>query len=161
MMRTELRDLDAEVAVYQAGTMQDHVASALSGPRAAAGLLGVFGGLALLLASLGLYAVVAFAVSTRTSEIGIRIALGARGYDVVVMLVTEMMAVVGAGIVLGWGLSLLTAPVLESMLFNVAATDPLTLVGVALLLAAVAVLAAYLPARRAANTDPMRALRFE
>lgn len=161
MMRMELRDIDADVPVYQAGTMEDHVSSALALPRAAAGMLGLFGGLALLLASLGLYAVVAFAVSRRTAEIGIRIALGASGGTVIGMLVKEMMLVVGAGVVLGLGLSFLAAPVLESLLFNVPATDPVTFAGVAVFLALVAAFAAYLPARRAANTDPMKALRFE
>jgi predicted lysophospholipase L1 biosynthesis ABC-type transport system permease subunit len=161
MMRAELRDIDAEVPVYEAGTMEDHVAAALALPRAAAGMLGLFGALALLLASLGLYAVVAFAVSRRTAEIGIRIALGASGGDVIAMLLREMMAVVGVGVIIGLGLSLLAAPVLESILFNVRASDPLTLAGVAACLALVAALAAYLPARRAAGTDPMRALRFE
>ncbi len=161
MMRAELRDIDAEVPVYQAGTMDDHVSSALALPRAAASMLGLFGGLALLLASLGLYAVVTFAVSRRTAEIGIRIALGASGAAVIGMLVKEMMVVVGAGVVLGLGLSFLAAPVLESLLFNVPANDPVTFAGVAVFLALVAAIASYLPARRAANTDPMKALRFE
>jgi predicted permease len=160
MMRTELREIDAEVPVYQAGTMDDHVSAALALPRAAAGMLGLFGGLALLLASLGLYAVVSFAVSRRTTEIGIRIALGANGGTVVGMLVKEMMVVVGAGVLLGLGLSFLAAPVLESLLFNVPTNDPATFAGVAVFLVLVAALAAYLPARRAANTDPMKALRF-
>jgi len=161
MMRAELRDIDAEVPVYQAGTMDDHVSSALALPRAAASMLGLFGGLALLLASLGLYAVVTFAVSRRTAEIGVRIALGASGAAVIGMLVKEMMVVVGAGVVLGLGLSFLAAPVLESLLFNVPANDPVTFAGVAVFLALVAAIASYLPARRAANTDPMKALRFE
>lgn len=161
MMRRELRSIDADVPVYQAGTMAAHVSDALTLPRAAAGTLGLFGALALLLASLGLYSVVAIAVSKRTAEIGIRIALGASGNDVVAMIVREMMAVVVVGVIFGVGLSLLAAPVLESFLFNVPATDPLTFAAVVVVLAAVAALAAYLPARYAAHADPMKALRFE
>jgi ABC-type antimicrobial peptide transport system permease subunit len=124
-------------------------------------LLSVLGGLALLLASLGLYAVVAFGVSQRTTEIGIRMALGATGGRVVTAMVKDMIVVVGAGVALGLGLSLLAAPLLESFLFDVPATDPLTFAVVAATLTLVASAAAYIPARRAASTDPMKALRFE
>jgi ABC-type antimicrobial peptide transport system permease subunit len=161
MMRQELRTIDADVPVYQAGTMDDHVSAALAAPRTAAGMLGLFGGLALLLASMGLYAVVAFAVSRRTTEIGIRMALGASGRSVVATIAKDTLLVVGAGVALGVVLSFMAAPVLESLLFNVPATDPATYVVVALFMGLVAAVAAYLPARRAAHTDPMRALRFE
>jgi predicted permease len=161
MMRQELRTIDADVPVYQAGTMDDHVSAALAAPRTAAGMLGLFGGLALLLASMGLYAVVAFAVSRRTTEIGIRMALGASDSSVVATIAKDTLLVVGAGIVLGLALSFIAAPVLESLLFNVPTTDPITLVAVAVFMVLVAAIAAYLPARHAAHTDPMRALRFE
>ena len=161
MMRRELRTIDSDVPVYQAGTMSNHVAQALALPRAAAGMLAVFGALALLLASLGLYAVVAFVVSRRSAEMGIRIALGASGGMVFGMVVREMMVVVGVGVLVGLGLSFLATPVLESMLFNIAPSDPLTFGTVAALLALVALLATWLPARRAARVDPMTALRFE
>jgi ABC-type antimicrobial peptide transport system permease subunit len=153
MMRRELRVLDADVPVYQAGTMRDHVSRALAVPRAVASMLAVFGGLALLLASLGLYAVVTFVVSRRSAEMGIRIALGASGGRVFGMIVKEMMAVVGIGVALGLGLSWLATPVLESLLFNIAPTDPLTFALVAALLALVALAAIWLPARRAARAD--------
>jgi predicted permease len=161
MMRQELRTIDSDVPVYQAGTMDDHVSAALALPRTAAGTLGLFGGLALLLAAMGLYAVVAFAVSRRTTEIGIRMALGASGSRVVATIAKDTLVVVGAGVVLGLVLSFMAAPVLESLLFNVPTTDLVTLAIVALFMALVAGFAAYLPARRAAHTDPMRALRFE
>jgi ABC-type antimicrobial peptide transport system permease subunit len=161
MMRQELRTIDSDVPVYQAGTMDDHVSAALALPRTAAGTLGLFGGLALLLAAMGLYAVVAFAVSRRTTEIGIRMALGASGSRVVATIAKDTLVVVGAGVVLGLVLSFMAAPVLESLLFNVPTTDLVTLAIVALFMALVAAFAAYLPARRAAHTDPMRALRFE
>jgi macrolide transport system ATP-binding/permease protein len=154
MMRRELRLIDNDVPVYQAGTMEDHLAQAVALHRAAASMLGIFGGLALLLASMGLYAVVAFVVSRRSAEMAIRIALGASGGMVFWMIVKEMMAVVGVGVVLGLGLSWFAAPVLESLLFNIAPTDPLTFALVAALLALVALVATWLPARRAARADP-------
>jgi len=161
MMRGELRAIDTAVPVYQAGTMDDHVYVSLAVPRAVAGMLGLFGGLALLLASVGLYAVVAFAVSRRTGEMGIRIALGASGGQVVTMIVKEMMVVVGVGVAFGVGLSILSAQVLENLLFNVPAADPLTLFVVATFLALVAAAAAFIPALRAGRTDPLKALRSE
>lgn len=161
MMRQELSQLDADVPVYQAGTMEDHLDTAMALPRAAAGMLGAFGGLALLLASMGLYAVVAFAVARRTGEIGIRIALGASGVNVVGMVIRETMLVVAIGVAAGLGLTLIATPVLESFLFNVAPSDPMTLGSVALLLGLVTLVATWLPARRAAASDPMAALRKE
>jgi len=160
-MRQELRTLDANVPVYQAGTMNDHVGTSLAMPRTAAVVIGLFGALALLLTSLGLYAVVAFAVARRTTEMGIRMALGANGGRVVLLMMKETMAVVGAGLVVGIGLAALAAPVLETMLFGVTASDPATFFGMGLVLVSVALVAAYLPARRAAQTDPVRTLRFE
>ena len=124
-------------------------------------MLAVFGGLALLLASLGLYAVVAFVVSRRSAEMGIRIALGASGGSVFGMIVREMMTIVGIGVAMGLGLAWLAMPVLESLLFNIAPSDPLTFAIVAALLGGVALFATWLPARRAARVDPMCALRFE
>jgi predicted permease len=161
MMRRELRSIDSDVPVHQAGTMADHVSQALALPRAAAGMLGVFGGLALLLASLGLYAVVAFVVSRRSAEMGIRIALGASGGRVFGMVVREMMVVVGIGVVMGLALSQLATPLLESVLFDIAPSDPLTLATVAVLLGLVTLFATWLPARRAARVDPMCAMRAE
>jgi putative ABC transport system permease protein len=161
MMRHELRAIDTKVPVYQAGTMEDHASMALALPRAAAGMLGLFGALALLLAGLGIYAIVAFAVSQRTAEIGIRIALGATHRRILSTIMKDLAIVIAIGVLLGLGLSILATPILESMLFNVRATDPTTFVVVAVFLALVATTAAYLPARRAAHADPIKALRFE
>jgi len=161
MMRRELRAIDAEVPVYEAGTMGDHVARALAVPRVAATLLGVFGGLALLLASLGLYAVVTFVVSRRSTEMGIRVALGASGSNVFVMVVREMMAVVGVGVTAGLALSLMATPMLESILFGIEPNDLLTMTSVAGLLVVVALGASAAPARRAAHVDPMSAMRAD
>jgi ABC-type antimicrobial peptide transport system permease subunit len=124
-------------------------------------MLAVFGGLALLLASLGLYAVVAFVVSRRSAEMGVRVALGASGSRVFAMVVREMMVVVGLGVLVGLGLSVLATPVLESLLFNIGPSDPMTLALVVGLLALVALIATCLPALRAARADPMLAMRAE
>ena len=160
-MRADLRELDPNVPIYQAGTMSDHVSISLVLPRTAAAVLALFGGLALLLASLGLYAVVAFSVARRTAEMGIRMALGASRASVVTLMLKETLAVVGSGLVVGAAFSLLAAPLLESLLFGVSAADPMTFVMMALMLLGVATLASYLPARRAAAADPVRTLRFE
>jgi macrolide transport system ATP-binding/permease protein len=160
-MRQELRALDADVPVTQARTMEDHVDMAMAMPLTAAGMLGLFGGLALLLASMGLYAVVAFAVARRTGEIGIRMALGASKGNVVGMVIKEMMIVVAIGVGVGIVLALMATPVLESILFDVAPSDPMTLTAVAALLMLVTLFATWLPARRAAASDPMVALRKE
>ncbi len=164
MVRTmlqELRALDADVPVNYARTMDDHVDLAMATPRTAAGMLALFGGLALLLASMGLYAVVAFTVARRTGEIGIRIALGASGRNVVGMVIKEMMIVVAIGVAVGVVLALIATPVLESILFDVAPSDPMTFAATAALLALVTLFASWLPARRAAGSDPMAALRKE
>ncbi len=161
MMHRELRALDSAVPVHEAGTMRDHVSRALALQRAAAGGLAAFGGLALLLASMGLYAVVAFAVSQRKAEMGIRVALGASGGRVFGMVVKEMMVVVGIGVAVGMVLSLLATPAIESLLFDTVPGDPLTLTFIALLLVTVALAATWLPASRAARADPMSALRAE
>jgi ABC-type antimicrobial peptide transport system permease subunit len=161
MMRRELHAVDDEIPVYEVGTMDHHVARALAVRRVAATLLGVFGGLALLLASLGLYAVVAFVVSRRSNEMGIRVALGASGSSVFVMVVREMMAVVGIGVAAGLVLSLLATPVLESLLFGIEPNDLLTMASVTGLLALVALGASAAPARRAARVDPLSAMRAD
>jgi len=160
-MRQTLRTLDADVPVTQARTMNDHVDMAMATPRTAAGMLGLFGGLALLLASMGLYAVVAFGVARRTGEIGIRMALGASSGNVVGMVIKEMMVVVAIGVGVGVVLALIATPVLESVLFDVAPADPTTFAATAALLALVTLFATWLPARRAAASDPMAALRKE
>jgi putative ABC transport system permease protein len=130
--------------------------------RFAAALLGGFGALALALAAIGLYGVMSYAVSRRIHEIGIRLALGAESADVLKLVVMQGMMPVLAGVVIGLSASLSLAQMMQSILFGgVSARDPLTYALMAVLLMAVALLACYLPARRATKVDPMVALRYE
>jgi putative ABC transport system permease protein len=124
-------------------------------------LLSVFGGLALLLASVGIYGVISYAVSQRTREIGVRMALGARPADVSRMILTEGLKLVLGGVVLGVGAALLLTRLLEGMLYGVSMRDPLIFVLVNLLLVGVSLVASYVPARRAMRVDPIVALRYE
>jgi putative ABC transport system permease protein len=124
-------------------------------------LLSIFGGLALVLASVGIYGVIAFAVSQRTREIGVRMALGAKPADVLRMVLREGMTLVAAGVVLGVAAALMLTRLLEGMVYGVKVRDPLIFVTVNLLLVAVSLAACYIPARRATRVDPLVALRYE
>jgi putative ABC transport system permease protein len=124
-------------------------------------LIGFFAAIALVLATAGVFGVMAYSVSRRTREIGVRVALGATSRDVVAMILSQGLRTVLVGIVVGIAGSLALTRALQSLLFMVSATDPLTFAGVILLLICVAVLACYIPARRASKVDPMVALRYE
>ncbi len=124
-------------------------------------LVGFFGLLAVVLASLGLYGVLSYAVVKRTNEIGIRMALGAQGRDILSLILRDAAVLLGLGLVLGAGLAVLAARVTRTLLYGLEPSDPLTLVLAVLLLSAVTVAAGYIPARRAARVDPMVALRYE
>jgi len=160
-IRDQVLAVDPNQPVFDVKTMEERVAVTLETRRFAVVLLGIFGALALLLAAIGLYGVLAFAVSQRTREIGIHMALGARTRDVLLMVLRQGMSLVLIGVVLGMAGAYAVTRMIRSLLFEVGTTDPLTFVLVSLLLAVVGFVACYLPARRATKVDPLVALRYE
>src|SRR5215213_4961613 len=160
-LSNELRALKEEVQASPVRTMDDLIGSQLAGDRMIAVLLSVFGGGALLLAAIGIYGVMAYSAAQRTREIGIRIALGAEQRDILKLIVGQGMVLIAIGAAFGLALALAATRVLESLLFGVSATDPLTFTVVLVVLVGVALLACYLPARRATKVDPLVALRYE
>jgi len=160
-VRGEVDQLDARLPVYNVKTADEHIAFALWGPRTAATLAATFGFLALLLTALGLFGVMSYTVAQRTREFGIRIALGAQPRHVLKLVARQGLTFTLIGIVIGLTAAFAATRVLGGLLYGVSATDPVTFAGVALLLAAAALLACYLPARRATKVDPMVALRYE
>jgi putative ABC transport system permease protein len=141
--------------------MDEIIATSLETRRLTMILVGFFAALALILATIGIYGVMSYIVSGRTQEIGIRIALGAQRSDVFKLVVGQGMALTGAGLVVGLIAAAGLTRFLSSMLFHVKAFDPVTYACVTLLLGAVALLACYIPARRATRVDPLVALRYE
>jgi putative ABC transport system permease protein len=157
----QVRTLDRNLAVFPAETLAAYVRASLAPARLGAMLLGIFGLLGLGLAVVGVFSIVAYSASQRTREIGIRMALGAQSGHVTRLVLKEGMIPVGIGIGLGLGAGVALAQLVASLLYGVSATDPMTFVSVTLLLAAVAFLACYLPARRATKVDPLATLRCE
>ena len=156
-----VRALDPELAVANIRTMDEVVSDSVAERRLTMLLLTMFAGVALLLAAIGIYGVIAYGVTQRTQEIGIRMALGAQQSDVLRMVVKQALVMALAGIVVGGTGALLLTRLMQGLLFQVKPADPVTFIVVSGILAAVAVLASYIPGRRATRVDPVIALRAE
>ena len=161
-VRGQILEIDPTLSVFNARTLDDQVANALEPLRINVVVLATFGGLALLLASIGLYGVANYSVGQRTREIGLRMALGASPSSVLTLVLGHGLLLVAAGLVTGVLLALaLSAAIPPDLLPNVSARDPWTFAGTSVLLGAVALVASYIPARRATRIDPLIALRTE
>ena len=160
-IRRVLSEIDPSVPLGDVRTMEQVVARSISRTTFTMFLLGIAGAMALLLSAVGLYGVISYIVSQRTPEIGIRMALGARMEQAAGMVIRQSILLAGIGLAIGLIAALLVSDVLQSLLFEISPADPLTLAGAALVLISVALIAAAVPARRAARVDPMVALRAE
>jgi len=159
--RRELRALDPQLPATRIRTLEEQRRNSLYSERVTALLLSAFGGLALLLAALGIYGVMAYAVTQRTREIGVRMALGACAGDVLRLMLSQGARLIGAGLALGLAGAFAATRLIKSFLYQVSATDSMTFVLAALLLTTIGLLACYIPARRATKVDPLTALRNE
>ena len=160
-VREEIRSMDRDLPPFDIRPMTEVLNLSLATQRFTMLLLGIFAALALVLAAIGIYGVIAYSVTQRTHEIGIRRALGAGTSDVVKMIAREALVLAGSGIVVGIAASIAVTRLISGLVFGVSVTDPVTFASVAILLAGVAFLATFIPARRAIKVDPMVALRYE
>lgn len=160
-LRATLRELDPDIPLAGVATMDDVLSRSVSFTRTVMSALGLFAGIALFLAALGLYGVLAYYVAQRNREIGIRMAMGARGSDVFRMVLSRGFVLVGLGLVVGIGAAIGAGRLIRSLLFQVEATDPVTLLSISLFFVLVALLACLIPAWRAWRIDPVVTLRSE
>jgi putative ABC transport system permease protein len=161
VLRAQVTAIDKDQPVEKIQTIEEVVSHAMAQPRFSALLFALFAALALILAVSGIYGVMSFSVSQRSREIGIRMALGATNKDVLKLVIGQGMTLVLVGAGAGLIVSLILSRLMESLLFGVSAIDPATLIIVPLMLACAALLACYVPARRATKLDPMVTLRYE
>jgi putative ABC transport system permease protein len=160
-IRAQLRQMDRDQPMANVALMEQLVSNSYSRSRFTMIVLAIFSGVALLLAAIGIYGVIAYTVAQRTNEIGIRVAMGAQCRDVLRLILGQGSRLIFLGVTFGTMAGLLVTRLMRGLLFGISATDPETFVGVALLLSAVALLACYMPARRAMHVDPLVALRHE
>jgi putative ABC transport system permease protein len=160
-VRREVTALERNIPIYDVATMEQRLAGSVAARRFNLVLLGLFAALALALAGVGLYGVLAYGVSERTREIGVRMALGAHRRRVLALVIRQGLTLAAVGIAIGVVLAFACSRLLRTSLFGVTTTDPVTYVAIPLLLIVVALLSSYLPARRATRVDPLVALRVE
>jgi predicted permease len=160
-IRRSSREMNSKQVIFGAQTLTEIISDSLATQRFAMILLGAFAGIAVILASVGIYGVISYLVGQRTQEIGVRVALGAMRRDVLVLVLGEGLKLTLTGVGVGLLAALGLAQLMKSVLYGVSASDPLTFVGVGIVLTGVAVLACYMPARRAMKVDPLVALRYE
>ncbi len=160
-MRREVHAVDPDEPVSNIATMSQQLSEETGARGTGMVLLASLAGLALLLASVGIYGVLAYFVTQRVPEIGVRLALGAQPRDILTLVLKKGMGLALGGVAVGLVASFALTRLISSMLFGVGATDPLTFLGVSTLLAAVSLLACYVPAHRATKVDPLIALRYE
>jgi ABC-type antimicrobial peptide transport system permease subunit len=160
-IRNAVREVDGNLPVYEMRTLDEQLDLILTTERMVANLASVFGILATVLAAIGLYGLMAFNVAGRTREIGIRIALGARSGNVAWQVMKEVLSLVAAGVALALPASWILTRFVRSQLYDIRPNDPLTITAAMFVLVIVAVMAGYIPARRAARVDPIQALRYE
>ena len=160
-VRAEVGSVDPDLPIYGVRTMEEVASAAVGQQRFAMLLLGLFALIALILSSVGIYGVMSYSVGQRTHEIGIRMALGARPRDVLRLIITQGLILIGSGMAIGLAAAFVVTRFIVFLLFSVSPTDPLTFVSITALLGAVALLACYIPARKATKVDPMVALRYE
>ena len=160
-VRQAIEKADSSAAVFGITSMQEIVSGSISTQRLTMLLLGVFAALALTLSAIGIYGVISYLTGQRIHEIGVRMSLGAQTTDILRMVLRSGMTLAVLGLAIGLPIAFALARALAALLFGVEAADPFSFIGLPLLLAAVAALACYLPARRAARLDPLKALRYE
>jgi ABC-type antimicrobial peptide transport system permease subunit len=161
ILQSKVKSLDSSLAVFGISTIPERITDSMSDTNYETFLLGGFAGLSLLLASAGIYGVISFLVSNRTSEIGIRMALGAGRNDILWMVLRQGFALIVAGITVGIAATFALTYVVKSLLYGVTPNDPVTLTAVSILMAIVATAACLMPAFRATRVDPLTAVRYE